>query len=49
MSRTFGDLEAKLPKLGGNPYVVVAEPEIKAYKVTKEWDYLILASNCPEK
>jgi len=44
VSRTFGDIEAKLPKFGGNPYVVIAEPEIKAYKVTKEWDYIILAS-----
>jgi len=45
VSRTFGDIEAKIPKYGGNPYVVVAEPEIKAYKITKEWDYFCLASD----
>jgi len=45
VSRTFGDFEAKLPKLGGNPYVVVAEPEIKSYKITKDWDFLVLASD----
>ena len=29
VSRTFGDIEAKLTRFGGNPKVVVAEPEIK--------------------
>lgn len=29
VSRTFGDVEAKHPRFGGNPKVVVAEPEIK--------------------
>jgi protein phosphatase 2C family protein 2/3 len=28
VSRTFGDIEAKLVKYGGNPEVVIAEPEI---------------------
>lgn len=27
--RTIGDIEAKLVKYGGNPNVVIAEPEIK--------------------
>jgi protein phosphatase 2C family protein 2/3 len=29
VSRTFGDIEAKLARFGGNPKVVVADPEIK--------------------
>ena len=29
VARTFGDIEAKLPKYGGNPDVVIATPEIK--------------------
>jgi protein phosphatase PTC2/3 len=33
VSRTFGDIEAKKPKYGGNPRVIVADPEIKAFKV----------------
>lgn len=33
VSRTFGDIEAKKPKYGGNPRVIIAEPEIKAFKV----------------
>jgi len=28
VSRTFGDVEAKLLKYGGNPNVVIADPEI---------------------
>ena len=26
--RTFGDLEAKQPQLGGNPNVVICDPDI---------------------
>ncbi len=31
VSRTFGDIEAKLPKFGGNPNCVIAEPDLKAF------------------
>lgn len=33
VSRTFGDIEAKLPKFGGNPKVVIAEPEIDTFLI----------------
>jgi protein phosphatase 2C family protein 2/3 len=33
VSRTFGDIEAKRVKYGGNSNVVIADPEIKAFKV----------------
>lgn len=33
VSRTFGDIEAKLEKFGGNPNVVVATPEIKCFRI----------------
>lgn len=44
VSRTFGDIEAKLPKLDGNPKVVVAEPDIMAFKITDaaKFDFIIL-------
>lgn len=42
VSRTFGDIEAKLKKYGGNPNVVIAVPDIKAFKVQKEHDFIIL-------
>jgi serine/threonine protein phosphatase PrpC len=43
VSRTFGDAEAKLQRFGGNPNVVIATPEIKAFKITKEHDFIVLA------
>ena len=42
--RTFGDIEAKLPKYGGNPNVVIAVPDIKAFRINPEHDFIILAS-----
>jgi protein phosphatase 2C family protein 2/3 len=33
VSRTFGDIEAKKIKYGGNPRVIVADPEVKVFKV----------------
>ena len=38
-------MEAKLIKYGGNPNVVIAEPEIKSTKLGKDCDYIILACN----
>jgi len=34
VSRSFGDLEAKIEDFGGKPGVLIAEPEIKAFKLT---------------
>jgi protein phosphatase 2C family protein 2/3 len=45
VSRTFGDPEAKLAWRGGNINVVKAEPEIREFKITKQHDYIILASD----
>lgn len=42
MSRTFGDPEAKFEFRGGNPKVVVCKPDIKAFKIQKEHDFIIL-------
>lgn len=43
--RTFGDIEAKIAKRGGNPNVVIAEPEIKSFRITDEHDFIVLASD----
>lgn len=41
--RTFGDIEAKLPKLDGNPRVVIADPDITAFKIDKNrHDFIVL-------
>ena len=42
MSRTFGDMEAKIPQYGGNPRVVVSDPEIIDFKITEDIDYIFL-------
>ena len=43
VSRTFGDIEAKMVRYGGNPNVVIAEPEIKAFRIKPDHDFIILA------
>ena len=43
VSRSFGDIEAKLPKYGGNMKVIVADPEIRVFEITDEMDFIILA------
>lgn len=40
--RTFGDYEAKAPKNGGNPNVVVARPEIRSFKLDSSHDFIVL-------
>jgi protein phosphatase 2C family protein 2/3 len=42
VSRTFGDPEAKFEFRGGNPNVVVCKPDIKAFKISKDHDFIIL-------
>ena len=42
VSRTFGDTEAKLQKYGGNPKVVVPEPEIQCFKIRENFDFILL-------
>ena len=42
VSRAFGDVCAKDPRLGGRPGVLVAKPEIVIYKLPAEVDYLLL-------
>jgi protein phosphatase 2C family protein 2/3 len=43
VSRTFGDIEAKNPKYGGNPNVVIAKPDIKSFVVEPHHDFVCLA------
>jgi protein phosphatase 2C family protein 2/3 len=35
VSRSFGDIPAKLRDKGGNPNVLIAEPVIKSFKIKK--------------
>ena len=46
VSRTFGDIEAKREKFGGNPNVVVATPDIKEFNIDDSMDFLLLGCKC---
>jgi protein phosphatase 2C family protein 2/3 len=46
VSRTFGDIEAKHPDLGGMQGVVVCDPDISVFKNgTNELDFLVFGSD----
>jgi protein phosphatase PTC2/3 len=45
VSRTFGDLEAKTPKYGGNPNVIIAVPEIRSFKISSHHDFVGISSD----
>lgn len=43
VSRTFGDIEAKLEKFGGKPGVVSSEPEISQFTIDENVnDFIVL-------
>jgi len=42
VSKTFGDIEAKRPKYGGNPNVIVCEPDIVSFKVQDNFDFIMI-------
>lgn len=42
VARTFGDPEAKIPELGGNPNVVIHDPDVKSFQLKPEHDYIAL-------
>ena len=41
--RTFGDIEAKILKFGGNSRVVVADPDVTAFKIDRQrHDFIVI-------
>lgn len=42
MSRSFGDISAKDPLLGGKKGVLIADAEITIYKISKNTDFLFM-------
>ena len=46
VSRCFGDVEAKREKLGGNPKVLIAEPEIFTVDLTDKGVYDFIFIGC---
>ena len=43
--RSFGDFEAKVVEYGGNPEVLIANPEIRVFKIHSEYDFILMASD----
>lgn len=43
VSRAFGDVTAKDPRLGGNPNVLTAKPEISTIRLDSDADFIVLA------
>lgn len=43
VSRAFGDIEAKLVKYEGNPKVLIAEPDITAFRIKDSYDFMVIA------
>lgn len=43
VSRAFGDIEAKLLKYEGNPKVLIAEPDITAFRIKDTYDFMVIA------
>lgn len=44
--RSFGDAESKSERHGGNPKVIIAEPEVQTMKLTEDQDCIILGCKC---
>jgi len=42
VSRTFGDIEAKRQRYGGNPNVIVCEPEIISFRLKDNFDFFLI-------
>lgn len=42
VSRTFGDVEAKEPALGGIKDVISSEPDIFSFKIDNSCDFIVL-------
>lgn len=45
VSRTFGDIEAKHPAYGGNEKVLISIPDVKAFKIHPEYEFIVIGSD----
>ena len=46
VSRSFGDIEAKFQKYGGNPKVLIAKPEITYFQIDpNNHDFIMMGSD----
>ena len=42
VSRTIGDIEAKVEKYEGNPKVVIADPDVTAFEIKGNHDFIVI-------
>jgi len=42
VARAFGDVEAKIPNLGGNPKVLIAKPCITMFRIDEKSDFILI-------
>lgn len=45
ISRAFGDIDAKIKELGGNPNVLIAVPDIRSFTIKNNYDFICLGSD----
>lgn len=45
ISRAFGDIDAKIKELGGNPNVLIAIPDIRSFTIKSNYDFICLGSD----
>jgi len=45
VSRTIGDVQAKLPKYGGNIKCVVCKPDVIEYEIRDTDDFILIGCN----
>ena len=45
ISRAFGDVDAKLKELGGNPNVLIAVPDIRSFSINANIDFICIGSD----
>lgn len=45
VSRTIGDIYAKVTQYGGNPNVIIPTPEIRNFKLTSDHDFILICSD----
>lgn len=43
VSRSFGDIEAKLPMFNGNPNILISTPEIKSFNYNESIEWVCIA------
>ena len=42
VARAFGDVEAKIQNLGGNPKVLIAQPCITTFRIDEKSDFILI-------